>query len=95
MRYNPNANTSSTSLTQCPKLKVNLCTANDNKKQCGNISWLESKDSDGYCRCDARRNYKRHEVNDMCFYSDIDCYEAPCPEAADGTLQEMLLSKCC
>ena len=31
----------------------------------------------------------------MCFYSDIDCYEAPCPEAADGTLQEMLLSKCC
>lgn len=91
--YNPRENTSTATYSKCDRLKYNRCTAENHKIQCGSVSWEDSKDSDGYCRCDARGGFAPAAYEtEMCFTEDRGCHLIPC-ELVNGTRQELLLSK--
>lgn len=90
--YNPRENTSTAKYYKCEIRKRNICTEEYHKKQCGPVSWEDSKDSDGYCRCDARRSYAPEYKKEMCFTEDRDCHFTSC-DSVNGTREERLLSK--
>lgn len=90
--YNPRENSSTATYSKCDIQKWNICTEKYHKKQCGSVSWEDLKDSDGYCRCDARRGYAPSDKKEMCFTYDRDCHFTPC-DSVNGTRQERLLSK--
>ncbi|XP_052776227.1 uncharacterized protein LOC128214038 [Mya arenaria] len=90
--YNSQVGKSSASYARCYQQKFNKCIPEDNKIDCG-IPWRERKDSDGYCRCDARNGYapENENVKTKCFYSDEFCVFKPCPQLN----QELLLNYTC
>ncbi|XP_052774281.1 uncharacterized protein LOC128212922 isoform X2 [Mya arenaria] len=90
--YNSQVGRSSASYSRCFDEKFNKCIPEDNKIDCG-ISWRERKDTDGYCRCDARNGYapENEAVKTKCFYSNELCVPKTCPQPS----QELLLNYTC
>ncbi|XP_052774885.1 uncharacterized protein LOC128213322 [Mya arenaria] len=90
--YHSPAGQSSASYSRCNQQKFNRCIPEDNKIDCG-VSWRERKETDGYCRCDARNGYapENENVKTKCFYTDEFCVPKTCPHSS----QEMLLNYTC
>ncbi|XP_052775278.1 uncharacterized protein LOC128213531 isoform X1 [Mya arenaria] len=91
--YNSQAGKSSASYSRCYQQKFNKCIPEDHKINCGDISWRDRKETDGYCRCDARNGYapENENVKTRCFYSVEYCAHKTCPHPA----QELLLNYTC
>ncbi|XP_052775163.1 uncharacterized protein LOC128213472 isoform X2 [Mya arenaria] len=91
--YNKQDGQSSASYSRCYLQKFNKCIPEYHKINCDDISWLERKQTDGYCRCDARNGYapENENVKTMCFYSDELCAPKTCPIPS----QELLLNYTC
>ncbi|WAR24673.1 hypothetical protein MAR_038342, partial [Mya arenaria] len=86
--YNSQAGKSSASYSRCYQQKFNKCIPEDHKINCGEISWRNQKETDGYCRCDARNGYapENENVKTRCFYSDEFCAHKTCPQPSQALL---------
>ncbi|WAR22024.1 hypothetical protein MAR_015998, partial [Mya arenaria] len=85
----------SSSYSRCFQEKFNKCIPEDNKIDCGE-SWLKRTESDGYCRCDARRGFapENENIDSMCFYTDAHCMLKKCPSAQELALNYSCIINC-
>ncbi|XP_052773060.1 uncharacterized protein LOC128211945 [Mya arenaria] len=93
--YNSQDGRLSSSYSRCFQEKFNKCIPEDNKIDCGE-SWLKRTESDGYCRCDARRGFapENENIDSMCFYTDAHCMLKKCPSAQELALNYSCIINC-
>ncbi|XP_052272560.1 uncharacterized protein LOC127873039 isoform X2 [Dreissena polymorpha] len=87
--YNDNDQLMSSTFSKCSHMKVNKCTKENYKIDCGlehgNKAWNVQTETDGFCRCDARAGYEPkykdvfHIKGGYCFYEKVECVKKECP----------------
>ncbi|XP_052212465.1 uncharacterized protein LOC127831522 [Dreissena polymorpha] len=103
--YNPHTLLSSW-FSQCPEKKVNQCTEEKFKKDCGlergGLSWKQTTQSDGLCRCDSRAGYRPVDfdenpakyLSDHCFYEYVSCVHFTCTPGMELSLDYRCIHTC-